>query len=309
MRIVRRQRGFTLIELLVVIAIIAVLAAILLPVVWKARENARQTHCVSNLHQLAVALKAYWQEYRAYPPPPHVVITNDVDGDGIFDPGDGDQAEWRGGLSALVPDFISTSKILICPDDKDATSRAVAVQAKNYSSYNGPPYVLDPATGYLVPDFTYEPPSGSWQHGGYNYYGYTNGGQPCSGKPCESSPGVPGVPCSDPAAADHHILDMSVTHTDPHLADADADGVPDKTDIPSLAKFPRLMNRYAPDNTIIVHCTHHRTLMSNKPENQRDLAINLGGSYHKISWLPWSQPNRPGTHPENGVPFVYQPPL
>ena len=54
--------GFTLIELLVVIAIIAVLAAILFPVFSKAREKARQTTCVNNLHQLALAVTMYAQD-------------------------------------------------------------------------------------------------------------------------------------------------------------------------------------------------------------------------------------------------------
>jgi prepilin-type N-terminal cleavage/methylation domain-containing protein/prepilin-type processing-associated H-X9-DG protein len=57
------RRGFTLIELLVVIAIIAILAAILFPVFAKAREKARQSSCLSNTKQIAIAILSYAQDY------------------------------------------------------------------------------------------------------------------------------------------------------------------------------------------------------------------------------------------------------
>ena len=57
------RKGFTLIELLVVIAIIAILAAILFPVFARAREKARQTSCLSNVKQLALATHMYVSDY------------------------------------------------------------------------------------------------------------------------------------------------------------------------------------------------------------------------------------------------------
>lgn len=55
----RGKRAFTLIELLVVIAIIAILAAVLLPVLGQARERGYRAACMSNLHQQGLALTIY----------------------------------------------------------------------------------------------------------------------------------------------------------------------------------------------------------------------------------------------------------
>ena len=59
----KKRTGFTLIELLVVIAIIAILAAIIITVLGRSRENARRSSCMSNLKQIGLGMMQYTQDY------------------------------------------------------------------------------------------------------------------------------------------------------------------------------------------------------------------------------------------------------
>lgn len=117
MRHSHSRSGFTLVELLVVIAIIGILTAMILPAVQAAREAARRTQCLSNLHNIGLALLAFETRNKSLPPGLPNCKTNN-----LYQVEDSNKASCQGPnwLTSILPDIEEQKAfqdILLCLDD------------------------------------------------------------------------------------------------------------------------------------------------------------------------------------------------
>lgn len=143
----RRRHGFTLIELLVVIGIIAILAAMILAAVSRAKNSASKATDINNLHQIMIALNNYTADDGDMLTPPN------WDGGGFSAP-QGTNTGWLYAIklgatgtnrfdvtTGLLWDTLKESKIYFCPMDKPNEARmsaqdgAVEQRQQQISSY------------------------------------------------------------------------------------------------------------------------------------------------------------------------------
>lgn len=196
--------GFTLIELLVVIVIIAILGAVLFPVLSQAREKRNSAACLSNQKQIGTALMQYAQDY------------NEVMPFYFFGPDGGPSGsdgryKW---MDAVYP-FVKEERVFNCPSDSFPAQSKKGEINNGYKNKSGTDYgsylmnatyrydsgprtppsgryadepikigdIKSPATTIYIADTAADPRSGTW---GANF------GWPCLSK----ETGVSGRPCS-----------------------------------------------------------------------------------------------------------------
>jgi len=121
----RKRQAFTLIELLVVIAIIGILAAMLLPALGRARERAQMAQCVSNLHQIGVAMAMWWDDHEQHFMPL---------AEGGYDP-----TLTNSWPILLLPYVANAKNVYHCPNDKyfvwDGGTMSAKTESYGYDYY------------------------------------------------------------------------------------------------------------------------------------------------------------------------------
>jgi prepilin-type N-terminal cleavage/methylation domain-containing protein/prepilin-type processing-associated H-X9-DG protein len=130
-----RATGFTLIELLVVIAIIAILAAMLLPSLSKAKEAGRATVCRSNMRQLTLGMILYADDHQDYLPWPGGVNRN-LDPDWVWggqsDTAPNNPQAWAGSSYGFHPE---AGSIYLYATGAQRVTRAEYYQGGSVTAY------------------------------------------------------------------------------------------------------------------------------------------------------------------------------
>jgi prepilin-type N-terminal cleavage/methylation domain-containing protein len=139
-----QRGGFTLIELLVVVSILAILAAILFPVLAQARESARQSSCASNTHQLGLGVLMYADNYDETLPPTAYPS-------GAAGGGDADNNDQNTVLRTdLLAPYLKNQRVLICPSDSLARRNSYGLNELTFADLTDPPALQVPIRSLAV---------------------------------------------------------------------------------------------------------------------------------------------------------------
>lgn len=148
MRVLASRKGFSLVELLTVIAIIAILASIIFPVMGLVGNKARMNKCMTQLHQIGLAVQIFKQDNRKYP---DILGTEVMVKDGKVVPMDQPAPNPNPTVVGLYPEYVKAGRLYHCPMSKmidpkaivpkmplayDPLGDGIGIEAYAYNSYD-----------------------------------------------------------------------------------------------------------------------------------------------------------------------------